>query len=60
MEKSVSTREGAGPLTTGRVTAAFDNGPVECGTFDDDFYTKFSFTQNFRSKITVTVKMRQK
>ena len=41
MEKSVSTREGAGPLTTGRVTAAFDNGPVECGTFDDDFYTNY-------------------
>ena len=28
-----------GPLTTGRVTTGFDNGPVERGTFDDKFYT---------------------
>ena len=28
-----------GPLTTGRVTTGFDNGPVERGTFDYNFYT---------------------
>ena len=34
-----------GPLTTGRVTTGFDNGPVEHGKFDENFYTKFCFSK---------------
>ena len=34
-----TVRKRGGPLTTGRVTTGFDNGPVERGTFDDNFYT---------------------
>ena len=34
-----------GPLNTGRVTTGFYNRPVENGTFDSNFYTKFYFSR---------------